>query len=223
MKLTGPNFNIKLSRSFINSKTFFTFLLLVFLFSKGNVYAQLSFTTTVTDADCPNNGRIQVNVSGQTGSVNYRLIEPSVVCSGLNYPVINGTVSVFNSLCPGNYTVEVTDSTSSVTKVVTVADNYVEFNATNIVIDITDEICVEDGIIDVSTSAGKAPYSFTLSGGTLTSSVTMTASAGIESFTGLGAGDYSLEITDNCGVIQTRTPLTVEKQHATIRIVLCFI
>ncbi|APG66062.1 hypothetical protein LPB136_12085 [Tenacibaculum todarodis] len=210
MKLTGPNFYIKLSRSFINSKTFFTFLLLVFLFSKGNVYAQLSFTTTVTDADCPNNGRIQVNVSGQTGSVNYRLIEPSVVCSGLNYPVINGTVSVFNSLCPGNYTVEVTDSTSSVTKVVTVTDNYVEFNATNIVIDITDEICVEDGIIDVSTSAGKAPYSFTLSGGTLTSSVTMTASAGIESFTGLGAGDYSLEITDNCGVIQTRTPLTVE-------------
>ncbi|MCB9197942.1 MAG: gliding motility-associated C-terminal domain-containing protein [Flavobacteriales bacterium] len=109
---------------------------------------------------------------------------PGFVSASGNSAFVNPTVT-------SNYTVTITysdGSTTSATSTVTVLPQL----TTNI--SSTPETCAgtNDGSISVSASNGSAPYSYHLTGGT-----TSTNSTG--NFTGLGAGNYTIDITDANG------------------------
>ena len=163
----------------------------------------------VTPADCPSNGTMQINATGDM-PLSYTLLS-GPVCPGFSYPLDQGTVSLFNDLCPGTYSVRVTDANGLSTDQggVLIVDDYIDFTNTNVDITLNHPQCGGDGSIDVTTAAGKPPYQFTLSGGTLGAPVIIPNSAGTESFPGLGDGSYTMEIIDACNSIQTRDPLVL--------------
>ena len=141
-------------------------------------------------------GYITVTATGGSGQYNYKVTGP------ITTPYTSS--NVITGLLPGNYTVTVKDLVGSCTKdqfniVITGSYTDPRFSLVK-----TDETCMNsnNGTVTVTgLTGGRGPFMFTIIApspfGVGTSSV-----AG--SFTNLPGGDYSIQMTDSCGGIQTR-------------------
>jgi len=145
--------------------------------------AELTVSSVVTDLTCAgtNDGEIDVNTTGGTAPLSYD------IGSGAQ-----GSSS-FTNLPDATYTVTVTDDNSCVT---------VENNVTVSVgpgvtatLNITDATCNgdSDGIIQVVPTNGTGPYTYNIGSG---------AQSG-DTFTGLSATNYSIDIIDGSGCTGT--------------------
>jgi gliding motility-associated-like protein len=142
----------------------------------------ITLTVNKTNVSCNGacNGVATANASGGTGAISY-LWQPG----GLTTASING-------LCAGDYTVTATDINScSQTQVV----NIVETNSLTASFTFTNpSTCTSsDGSIGVVINGGTSPYTFTWTPGGST----------IEPITNVGAGSYTLSITDAATCTQT--------------------
>jgi subtilisin-like proprotein convertase family protein len=133
-------------------------------------------TNTLTDEVCGDGtGAIDIDVSGGTGPYTF---------SWSNGP----TTEDITALSAGSYTVTVTDAGGCL-----IAYNEIVSNAsggfTASVTSSTDENCGDgSGAIDITTSGGAVPIAYAWNNG-----------ATSEDLTGLSAGTYSVDITDNNG------------------------
>ncbi|ULQ54496.1 T9SS type A sorting domain-containing protein [Flavihumibacter fluvii] len=148
------------------------------------------------ESRCAATGTITVAVTGGSGNYNYKVTGP------INTPFT--TSAVISGLIAGTYTVIVQDVITNCTvqrASVVVAGSYVDprFTVTK-----SDETCLNksDGTISLSSlSGGRAPYTFTIVAPS-PSGIGTSNNTGL--FTGLTGGDYSIELKDSCGGIQTR-------------------
>jgi hypothetical protein len=158
---------------------------------------ELAATYTVFESRCTATGAVQVRVTGGTGNYNYKMSGPTSV----DYT----SSSYITGLQPGTYTLTVLDISSNCTiniSNIVVPGTYVtpKFGLTE-----TDVTCNNgsDGTISVTGILnGRQPYAFKLVAPS-PMGVGTTNSTG--SFTGLKPGAYSVQMTDSCGGIQTRT------------------
>ncbi len=177
---------------------FANFILLIFLFFGMLASAQALEITNIdtTEADCPSNGSATITATGGDTSQPYL------------YAIISGPVTfppqlsnVFNSLPPGSFTVEVSDNSgTSVQDNFTIIGSYVLMNPTMTTVALQ---CpsANDGSITVSVVGGKAPYEYSL----ITPSAEERSYQPSNVFTMLPEGNYTVQVRDACGNIQTRT------------------
>lgn len=154
-----------------------------------------STTTSMVACHGDDDGMLQVNVIGGTGSISYS-IQPGS---------LSNSTGLFSSLNANSYTVTATDANNCfITSVLTITEPaLLQFtSATN-----TTPTCVpgNDATINVTVTGGSLPYSYSI-GGTPQST---------GSFSNLGAGTYTITVTDDhsCSVtslitiIAPNTPL----------------
>jgi len=147
-------------------------------------------TAAVTPATSGNNGAIDINVSGGTGTFTYQWSTNPAA-----------TTQDISGLAQGNYTVTVTDSGSGCAKTytVTVPGNSTGFSATITALKYGDydlscsDAC--DGALTVTPNGGAGNYSYKWSFKDLTTPV----------ITGLCSGAYTVTITDGAGATTTAT------------------
>ncbi len=141
---------------------------------------------------------IQVSAVGESGNYNFELNPGGD---------INST-GIFSDIGPGNYTVTVTDatgcSTSDVTSTLLVEDpDPISVNSESA----TDATCfgVDDGTVSAIAAGGTPPYLYTLNPGAIQSNTS-------GNFSGVPAGNYTIEVTDinNCAPA-TGNPVTVNQ------------
>lgn len=149
-----------------------------------------------TESRCAATGTITVAASGGSGNYNFKVTGP-ITTPYTTSPVITG-------LSAGTYTVYVQDvNTGCITQLsnIIVTGSYADPRFTLVK---TDETCLNksDGTITLSSlTGGRAPYTYTIVAPSPYSVGTSNTSG---SFTGLPGGDYSIELKDSCGGIQTR-------------------
>lgn len=159
--------------------------------------------TITTPASCGvDDGTITINAS--SGVLPYQYS----IDGGVTYQSSN----VFSALASGTYTVAVLDDAGcSVTATVSVT------SLSSVVIDLVTvggTLCAggADGTIDITASAGLAPYTYSIDGGTTFFPTS--------SFTGVNAGTYSIEVLDANGCSETATATVTEPTPITIDAVL---
>ena len=146
-----------------------------------NEPAILTVSAVATDVTCNglNNGQIDITVTG--GTTNY------------SYAWSNGaTTEDISSLAPDTYTVTVTDFNGCQT---TTQATITEPAVLSSTINATDALCYgsTDGTVSVTPSGGTTPYAYNWSNG------------GSGSFITVGAGTYTVTITDNNGCTTTNS------------------
>jgi len=156
----------------------------------------LNMSVTADDSRCKATGSITVIVTNGSGQYNY------IVTSG-SFTTTTSTSSILG-LKPGTYSVKVKDIVSGC---ILQQDNIIvggNYQDPRFQLNVTDVTCINgnNGTISVSgLQNGKAPFSYTIvapsASGTGTSNTT-----GL--FTGLIPGDYSVQLNDSCGGLQTR-------------------
>lgn len=160
----------------------FIFNLFVFLLLPLGVYAQLTYSSAITDALCGCNGTASVTITSGIAPYSYTL---------------NGvptSTNAFTSLCPGSYTLFVQDSNAPVPDTVsvffTIADNTFTSNI------LAKDGCNSMASASISLTGGVLPYSYTVS---------PTGTAQTLTLSNLSAGTYTLLATDNAGCSVTNT------------------
>ncbi|RZK47616.1 MAG: T9SS type A sorting domain-containing protein [Pedobacter sp.] len=180
-------------------KGFCLFLLLHLLFvvsATAQDCTTLTATYSTTESRCIATGTISVAASGGSGNYNYKASGP-VTTSFTSSAIISG-------LPAGSYQVTVRDVTNGClfeTSNIVVGGSYSDprFNLAQ-----TDVTCTNgnDGTITVINQAnGRNPFVFTIVAPSA-SNIGLSNSSGI--FTNLVSGDYSIQLIDSCGGIQTR-------------------
>lgn len=158
---------------------------------------ELTATYSTKESRCTATGSIQVNASGGSGTYNYKAQGPTNVDFTSS--------SLITGLASGTYTVTVKDivfgCTFQLTNVV-VGGSYQtpRFGITE-----TDVTCLNgsDGTISVTgLQYGRTPFSYTL---VAPSPMGVGTTSPTGNFSGLKPGTYSVQLTDSCGAIQTRT------------------
>lgn len=190
-------------------KSFFTFLLLsytVFCFSNNLATATISenfsmpatatFTVSATDVTCNGSadGTATVNIS--SGNPPYTYTWSSGISSATN---------TANNIPVGNYTVQVTDATNTISSSFSISEPFAIIN----VMTVTNATAAgNDGSINTSTTGGVPPYSYSWSNGL----------AGAANQSNLAAGTYCVTVSDanacsavDCGTVNQTAPLTVGK------------
>lgn len=148
-----------------------------------------SVSASGTDASCNGmtDGTISVTATGGTSPYTYSI-------DGSTF----GASSTFSNVAAGSYTVYVNDN-GSCQGTTTVTIN--EPTAVTHVATVTDATCGNsNGSIAVTASGGSSPYTYSMNSGTPT---------GTGSFTGLAAGSYTIQATDNNGCSSTVSTETV--------------
>jgi hypothetical protein len=176
-------------------------LLFTFLWNlKGTAQscAGFSFTYTTTESRCVATGTITINVTGGGGSYNYRAI------SATDTTEFTST-NVITALPPGSYKVIVQDVSvggcgTIEQENVIVTGNYTSPNPTLVKKEVS---CAgDDGVITVaSVTGGRPPFTYTILP-LSASNVGASNSTGI--FTNLIPGEYSIQLEDSCGGLETR-------------------
>lgn len=162
----------------------------------GNISAtitdppDITYTVSATDVTCngSNNGTITINASGGTGALTYSND------NGFSYQGGN----VFSGLAPTTYTVVVKDANNCTkTSTVTITQPNA-LGLTNVTTNVTCN-AGNDGAIDITTSGGTTPYTFSWSN-----------SASTEDVSGLAVGNYALLVTDANGCTKNQNYLVNE-------------
>ena len=151
-------------------------------------------SVTATQSRCEASGTATVSATGGSTPYTYSIIAGPVLSPAQSS-------NVFQSLTPGTYTVKVTDNcNTSVTSNFTVTGTY-----TIPTLSITSQApsCPgsSDGSITVNVTNGRAPLKYSLIS---PSPVTAGPQAG-NVFSGLPAGNYTVQVSDSCGNFQTQT------------------
>src|ERR1051326_1412383 len=151
-------------------------LVVGFFFATVSAPAQMTITPTIANATCPadSNGSISISVSGGTTPYTYQWLP-----DGQTSPNITG-------LEPGTYSVTVTDNTSTSMT----ASYVVGPSPISVTDDVQAPVCTNNGHIAVTAvSGGTGSYQYLWSTGSTAQAIA-----------NIGAGDYSLIITDanNC-------------------------
>jgi len=158
---------------------------------------ELTATYTVFESRCTATGAVQLRAIGGTGNYNYKMAGPTTV----DYT----SSSYITGLQPGTYILTVRDISTNCTvdiNNIVVPGTYVtpKFGLTE-----TDVTCNNgsDGTISVTgIQNGRQPFVFKL---VAPSPMGVGTANSTGSFTGLKPGTYSVQMTDSCGGIQTRT------------------
>jgi len=145
--------------------------------------------TPITNINTVNNNMITVNASGGTGALMYSL-------NGTNFQGSN----IFNNVANGTYTMIVQDANGcQATSQAIVAVNTLIVSASiTTAIPCNNE---QNGIITANVNGGQGPYMYTLNNGTPQMS---------NVFMGLGAGTYTILVTDNEGFTATTNSVTLD-------------
>jgi hypothetical protein len=152
----------------------------------------------ITQAQCGgNDGAINLTVNGDFGPFTFLWSN-------------GATTEDISNLSAGNYTVVVTDTTGCSDSTTFNLNNISSMNITSTVTQVT---CAggNNGAIDVTTSGGTLPYTFSWDNGATT-----------EDITGLTAGSYIITITDSAGcqfsdniTVGTLTPIVITLNAST--------
>jgi hypothetical protein len=178
--------------------------LLFFLFTITRTFAQdcsgLSFTYTTSESRCVATGSITINVSGGSGNFNFKAIGP------ITTPVTSS--NIITGLPPGYYTVQVKDLNTGCVIEQDSALVTGSYNDPRFQLAATDVSCVgNDGSISlVNQQNGRAPFTYTI---IAPSPSNIGASNATGNFSGLVAGEYSVQMQDSCGGVQVRR-ITIE-------------
>lgn len=167
-----------------------------------------------------NNGALEINITGYTGTYDYQVFDSS------NNPVgglVNTDTSVnprpIGGLSGGNYYVVVTETANPLcnetSNTVTIASPDRALTATPV--EVANVTCSNDqGEIEVSPDGGFAPYDIQLTN-TTTAQVYNANNVVSFVFSGLSAGTFDVQITDNAGciineplVLVQPTPITAD-------------
>jgi large repetitive protein len=156
-----------------------------------------------TDVSCgpTDDGTITINASAGVPPFQYS------IDGGLTYFPSN----YFDLLSPGSYTVSVLDDAGC-----SVSATAVVGSLSTVVYDaiiITDATCNggADGSIDISVSGGTAPYQYSIDGGASFFATNL--------FTGLIAGTYDIEVTDDAGCNVTEVAIIGEPSAISIDLI----
>ncbi len=167
-----------------------------------NTANNLSFTRTVTNGICGENGSILINIV--TGTPTF-----TITWAG---PVSGSATTAANSynipnLPSGNYTLMVTGSngcSQQLTATVTVSENN---------LDITDTantgLCGQEGSVGLIISGGAGTYNIVWSG---PESGTATSANGLYTIFGLQSGTYNITVTDANGCLETETTTLINTE-----------
>ena len=149
-----------------------------------------SIKTTVST--CQSNGSITV-FAKSTAAVLYSITAGPLIKPGQ-------TANIFNNLPPGNYTIEVSDGSGNPSQNVTVTGTYARLNFNPVT---TSPYCVgnSDGKIigNNVTGTGNGPFTWQL----VAPSVITSLPQASDTFNNLPAGNYTLNLTDACGMDTT--------------------
>jgi len=160
---------------------------------------QVTATYTTTESRCAATGMVQINVTGGSGTYQYKASGPVVT----NFT----SSSLITGLSAGRYQIIITDVVTNCVysnDSITIDGNYSAPNFSMITTDVT---CYNgnDGTITVSgLTNGRAPFSYKIIAPSA-SNVGWTNTTGI--FTGLISGNYLIQLRDSCGAIQTRNAI----------------
>jgi Secretion system C-terminal sorting domain len=150
-----------------------------------------------TESRCTATGTLKITASGGSGTYNYKVQGPTTA----DFTSAN----LITGLQPGTYSIIVKDIISACTFEI---DNVViagSYSDPRFGLAETDVTCMNgnDGKISVAgLTNGRAPFTYTVVAPS-PSAVGTSNSTG--TFTGLTPGTYSVQLTDSCGGIQTRT------------------
>lgn len=171
----------------------------------------------VTHSSCASNGEIKIIATNTVGQVQYSVerINSLDPMDDYKYPLQSS--NVFYNLKPnkrpsvtgtdGEFVVKVYDATSGSNPAaeqsgIIITSNYIAptMNIPTTSTSSANKYCADNGTLTASCQNGTAPYTFTIKnnnpGGL---SYTQTSNNRSYQFTGLPAGNYTVEIKDNCG------------------------
>lgn len=176
-------------------------ILLFTIFWANTTYAQdcslLQATLSTSESRCAATGSIKITVTGGSGSYKYKTIGPV----NSNYT----TTDSITGLSAGVYTVVINDIVSNciLTKTgIVVAGTYED---PRFVLNSVDVSCDNGNNASITVSGlqnGRSPFTYSI---VAPSPMGIGTSNSTGVFTDLIAGDYSIQLTDSCGGIQTRS------------------
>ncbi|WP_297760224.1 T9SS type B sorting domain-containing protein [uncultured Muriicola sp.] len=159
------------------------------------------------------NGALEIDVTGYTGTYSYEVFTSAAVSTGI---IGAGDTAVnpltINGLPAGNYFVRITETAFPLcaedSNIVTIVSPSSPLIA--IVNEIANVTCTNDqGEILVDPSGGYAPYDIVLTN-TTTAQVYSVSGVNSQSFTGLSAGNFTIDITDAGGCVINDTQILVQ-------------
>lgn len=156
----------------------------------------ISLVANSNDASCSSacDGDVSANATGGTGAFTYDW-------AGL------GTAASITSVCAGTYTITVTDANGCVSANTVTVNEPALINISSTPTDASCNGC-SDGAIDITVVGGVPSYNYSIDGGT-----NYQAS---NSFTGLFAGTYNLQVLDANGCTNLGTAVVGEPAISTI-------
>ncbi len=170
------------------------------IFSLSNAQAQdcaqLTATFTSYESRCAATGAIKVTTTGGSGSYKYKTIGP-----------VNSNFTTSDSitgLSAGTYSVVINDIVSNCTFTrdnIVVLGTYEDPRFTLSEIDVSCDNGNNGSINVQNVQGGRGPFAYTIVAPSVMGVGTVN---GTGIFTNLTAGDYSIQMTDSCGGIQTR-------------------
>ncbi|MEY8020394.1 T9SS type B sorting domain-containing protein [Muriicola sp. SD30] len=150
------------------------------------------------------NGALQIDVTGYTGTYNYEIFTSAGVSTGISGAGDTATnPATINGLPAGNYFVRITETALPLctedSNIITIVSPSSALTAT--ISEVANVTCTNDqGEILVDPSGGYPPYDVVLTN-TTTSQVYTVNGVNSQSFTGLSAGNYTVDITDAGGCV----------------------
>lgn len=147
----------------------------------------LTGTTTIVNTSCPTVNNGSVTITPTSGATPYQYS----IDGGVTFQASN----IFPGLAPGTYTITISDvigCTGTVSATISSGTNITS------VLNTTNPPCanITNGLIVVNPTSGTAAYQYSLNGGPFQASNT---------FTGLPAGNYTIDITDQIGCTGTNS------------------
>jgi hypothetical protein len=166
--------------------------------SQGNPCgSNVQVTTLPSDSRCRATGSITINVTGGSGQYNYRVTGPI----STSYTSSNS----ISGLAPGIYSVFVNDLVNACVKQISNVVIGGAYSDPRFTLTATDILCKNSktGTLTAnSISGGRPQFWFTIISAPSAADIGRSNGTGL--FTGLGPGDYAVQLEDSCGGIQTR-------------------
>ena len=150
------------------------------------------------------NGEVSIDISGYSGNYTYEVFTAAGVSTGVSGPASTATNPfTITGLSGGNYFVRIVEDDAPFcqedSNVFTIVSPDMALSAT--VSEVANVTCTNDqGEILVAPEGGYAPYDIVLTNVT-TGQVYTATDVSAQVFTGLSAGDFTVEVTDDAGCV----------------------